>query len=101
MNYKHSLFQSEFFGSIIAIRIFSRPFIASLGERERNTQWQTKANMSNPARLRLRADEKSFPLFKEEVDNSEKNARNEKKNYAYQEMVYCTGSSSPNNRILS
>ena len=36
-----------------------------------------------------------FSRFKEEIDNSEENARNGKKNYAYQEMVYCTGSNSP------
>ena len=78
MNYKHSLFESEFFGSIIAIRIFSRLFIASYRERERKTQWETKANISNPARLRQRADEQ-VSRFKEKVDNSEKNAKEWKK----------------------
>ena len=50
-------------------------------KKERKTQWETKANMhimSNPARLRQRADEK-VSRFKEKVDNSEKNARNGKK----------------------
>ena len=57
--------------------------------------------MSNPARLRQRADEKRFFRFKEEVDNSEKNARNGKNIMRIKKWSLVPGPIHQNNSLLS
>ena len=79
MNYTHSLFESEFSGSIIAIRTFSRPFIAPPREKEKEKLKANKSEHVKSSDTETESRREKFSRFKEDVDNSEKNARNGKK----------------------
>ena len=61
------------------MNFFSRPFIAPQGERERQTQWQNVSEHVKSSETETESRREKFSRFKEDVDNSEKNARNGKK----------------------